>query len=270
MNKVGFFVLSVLAGIGLLRGPAVAQETLTREILSTADYMAGKNSFAMRCSACHTYAESSMDLTGPNLSGVFDRQAGSKESFEFSETLVAADFTWTPDQLDAWLADPQGFLPGNAMSIPTAVPDNERTALISFVMIETGAVDWPRPETNFTESQTDTSLPFAERFPSFWNHMMTNTTRYRWNTGDEDYIFEIYYQTDGTITSNQEGLAGFWHITEKNFFCYALYGLSVEPTYMVQCFPVAAMSIPRFAEELWSSTPYQDVTLYGGIMPGRP
>ena len=52
--------------------------------------------------------------------------------------------------------------------------------------------------------------------------------------------------------------------------CYAAYGIPIEPKYMVECFPVAAMAIPRFREELWESKPSTDWTLYGGILPGRP
>ena len=249
---------------------ADAQERLSYDTLQAADYMAGKNSFAMRCSACHTLGEGSLDINGPNLWGVFDRQAGTKDGFEFSDTLKQANFPWTPDQLNAWIADPQGFLPDNAMAIPTAVPDNERTALISFAMIETGAVDWPKPDTNFADAQTDRTKPPSERFPSFWNHMMTNTSRYRWVDGEEEFRFDAYFKTDGTVATNHEGLDGFWHITEKDFFCYALHGLPVEPKYLVGCFPIAVMAIPRFAEELWVTNPYQDAKLYGGIVAGRP
>ena len=112
--------------------------------LQAADYMRGKQTFQGRCSACHTLADSSGDIAGPNLWGVFDRVAGSKDGFAYSETLVAADFEWSPDQLDAWLADPQGFLPGNIMGIPEPVPAADRMDLLAFMLIETGAVDWER------------------------------------------------------------------------------------------------------------------------------
>ena len=95
----------------------VAQERLTMDALKDADYMKGKQTFQGRCSACHTLADSSSNIAGPNLWGVFERVAGSKEDFSYSDTLVAAEFEWSPDQLDAWLADPQGYLPGNIMGL---------------------------------------------------------------------------------------------------------------------------------------------------------
>ena len=250
----------------------VAGEGPTMEELKSADYMQGKQTFQGRCSACHTLAGDSSDIAGPNLWGVFDREAGSKAGFVYSETLVAADFEWTPQRLDAWLADPQGYLPGNIMGIPEPVPAADRPALLSFMLIETGGVDWPRPETAMAAAQQDRSLPPAERFPSFWNHLMYNTVRYRWvnESAGEEFSFEAYNKIDGSIATNVKGLAGFWHITERDFFCYALTGMPVGVGQMVECFPVAAMAIPRFAEELWTSKPQKDVELHGGMTPGRP
>jgi hypothetical protein len=158
------------------------------------------------------------------------------------------------------------------MGIPEPVPANDRLALIGFMLIETGAVDWQRPATAFAAAQEDKSLPPSERFPSFWSHLMYNTVNYRWENAaaGEDFAFEAYNKTDGSIATNVEGLTGFWYITEKDFFCYALTGMPVGVGQMVECFPVAAMAIPRFADELWVSKPQQGVQLHGGMLPGRP
>jgi hypothetical protein len=144
--------------------------------------------------------------------------------------------------------------------------------LISFMLIETGAVDWPRPENAFADEQTDQSQPPSVRFPSFWNHLMYNTVNYRWENeaAGEDFRFEAYNKTDGSIATNVKGMYGFWYITERNFFCYALTGMPIGVGHMVECFPVAAMAIPRFSEELWVSKPQPGVELHGGILPGRP
>ena len=266
-TRAGLVFLPLL--LCLLAGAAVAAAP-TLEELRNADYMKGKNAFQGRCSACHTLADSSSNIAGPNLWGVFERVAGSKDDFTYSATLKSADFEWSPDRLDAWLADPAGYLPGNVMGIPEAVPDEDRVNIISFVMIETGAVDWPRPENAFSAAQTDASKPPAERWPSFWNHLMFNTTRYRWVDEGEDYRFDAYFKTDGTVVTSDKKVEGFWHITDRSFFCYALSGMPVGVGSMVECFPVAAMAIPRFADELWVSNPQGDVKLHGGMVAGRP
>lgn len=262
-----YWHLLPLLCLAAMAAPAAAP---SMDELRNADYMRGKNAFQGRCSACHTLADSSSNIAGPNLWKVFDRVAGSKSDFSYSAALKQAGFRWSPERLDAWLADPAGYLPGNIMGIPESVPDEDRVHLIAFVMIETGAVDWPRPATAFSAAEADASRSPAERWPSFWNHLMFNTTRYRWVDEGEEFLFDAYFKTDGSVVTNQKGVEGFWRINERSFFCYALTGLPVGVGSMVECFPVAAMAIPRFADELWVSNPQGDVRLHGGMVPGRP
>jgi len=267
-------VASLLALLvcAVLSGAAQADEVLSVESLRDADYMKGKQAFQGRCSACHTLAADSGDIAGPNLWQVFDRVAGDKAEFAFSETLKQAGFKWTPARLDAWLADPAGYLPGNIMGIPEPVPEADRANMLHFMLIETGAVDWPRPAAAFAAEQIDRSKPPSERFPSFWNHLMFNTTRYRWEEtqSGESFRFDAYFMPDGSVRTDKKRIRGFWHINDKDFFCYALYGMPVGVGSMVECFPVSAMAIPRFSEELWTSRPMKGIQLHGGIQPGRP
>ncbi|MBM4220722.1 MAG: c-type cytochrome [Gammaproteobacteria bacterium] len=264
---------ALLAGsmLSAVCAPAAdAQQTLTREVLSRADYVVGRRAFQMRCSACHTLAEGGSDLTGPNLWQVTGSQAASRGSFRYSPALAAADIRWTADRLDRFLADPVKDVPGTSMAIPEGVPNPDRLALISFMMLETGGADWPRPELPKAVIDPDRSKPVSERFPSFWNHMMSNTTRYRMVTTGGELVFRAYFNADGSITSDQATIRGFWRPDDRDFFCYALYGIPAKPDQLVECFPMVAMSIPRFAEQLWESKPVEGVTLYGGILPGRP
>lgn len=251
-------------------GASHAQETVSRDELMAADYKQGRAAFQQRCSACHTLIENGANLNGPNLWKVFGSQAGIRSDFAFSDALKDAGFDWSADKLHEWISNPDEFLPGNNMMIPEAVPENDRIALIAFAMLETGAADWPRPEVEENPMTRDKSKPLSERFPSFFNHLMNNTTRYRLEWGDEDYVFQAYFNADGSIGSNIETIRGFWRPRSDDFFCYALYGLPIELDEFVECFPMAAMSIPRFAEELWQSSPANGVKLYGGIMAGRP
>jgi cytochrome c2 len=266
-------VVAMAAATGAVFGPtetAAAQEDFSHEALAEADYFAGKRSFTQRCGACHTLADGGKNLVGPNLYGIFARPAGGSPGFAYSDALTESGRVWTPGELAAFLSDPEGYLPGIKMMIPEAVPVADQPALVSFLMVETGAADWPRPEPAADDAAMDPSLPVAERFPSFWNHMMFNTTRYRLVTEQDELIFKAYFNPDGSVGSSDESIRGFWHVDERDFFCYALYGIPVAPEEFVECFPVAVMSIPRFAEELWASHPAPGVTLHGGIMAGRP
>ena len=78
-------------------------------------------------------------MLGPNLHGMFGRSAGSMPGFQFSEALSSAEFTWTPRALDAWLKAPAQFLPGNRMAFAGVSSEENRNALIAFLIGETAA-----------------------------------------------------------------------------------------------------------------------------------
>lgn len=101
------------------------------------DLANGKKQFA-RCRSCHTLGEGQANLTGPNLYGVFGREAGSKAGYNYSEALRNADFTWDAGQLDAWLSNPRTFLPGNKMSFAGLKDEGDRVDLIAYLKTQTG------------------------------------------------------------------------------------------------------------------------------------
>ena len=97
----------------------------------------GRRVFA-RCRSCHTLAEGGPNMTGPNLWGVFGREAGSVPGYNYSTALRSADFAWDAQQLDRWLTRPRDFLPGNKMSFAGIPMPDERRDLIAYLKVETG------------------------------------------------------------------------------------------------------------------------------------
>ena len=104
---------------------------------NTGDLTAGKQAFAL-CQSCHTIAEGGPNKTGPNLYGVFGRVAGAHEGFKYSDALKAAGFKWDAEKLDAWLANPKTFLPGNRMTFVGLKDEQKRRDLIAYIKVETG------------------------------------------------------------------------------------------------------------------------------------
>ncbi len=103
---------------------------------SEADYQAGRRVFA-QCRSCHTLEEGAGNRVGPNLHGVFGREIGSVEGFNYSQPAQNADFVWDPAQLDHWLQNPQSFLPGNRMAFAGVRDETQRRDLIAYLMVET-------------------------------------------------------------------------------------------------------------------------------------
>ena len=102
-----------------------------------ADLDNGRRAFA-RCRSCHTLTEGGPNMTGPNLYGVFGRQAGTRPGFNYSPVLKGAGFAWDAGRLDQWLENPRTFLKGTKMSF-AGIPDaTDRRDIIAFLKVETG------------------------------------------------------------------------------------------------------------------------------------
>lgn len=101
-----------------------------------ADYARGRRQFRL-CASCHLVEDGAGHLLGPNLHAVFGRQVGAAEGFNYSNALQEADFVWSPQQLDSWLADPRGFLPGNKMTFTGIRRPEDRDAVIAYMLVET-------------------------------------------------------------------------------------------------------------------------------------
>ena len=104
---------------------------------NAADLDNGRRVFA-RCRSCHTITEGGPNMTGPNLYGVFGREAGGHPDYNYSAVVKAADFTWNAERLDHWLEKPRTYLKGTKMSF-AGIPDPEdRRDVIAFLKVETG------------------------------------------------------------------------------------------------------------------------------------
>lgn len=103
---------------------------------STADYNKGRRQYAT-CKSCHLLTEEGGHRVGPNLHKMFDRVVGEAEGFKYSDALLEADFQWTPEQLNQWLANPRKFLPKNRMSFAGISKEEQRINLIAYLLIET-------------------------------------------------------------------------------------------------------------------------------------
>ena len=64
-----------------------------------------------RCAACHV-VDKPQNRVGPSLLGVFGRKAGAVEGFKYSDAMKNAGITWNEAELDKYLENPKGDIPG--------------------------------------------------------------------------------------------------------------------------------------------------------------
>jgi len=93
------------------------------------DAAAGKTAFAS-CSACHSVE--GRNGVGPSLQGVVGRKAGSFAGFRYSEAMKAAA-TWDVASLNAFIANPQHAIPGNAMPFPGVSDAKVRADIVAYL-----------------------------------------------------------------------------------------------------------------------------------------
>jgi cytochrome c len=100
-----------------------------------ANYEAGRRVFA-QCRSCHVIAADAPHRVGPNLHGVFGREVGTAEGFNYSPAVQGENFVWDGERLDHWLQNPQTFLPGNRMAFAGVRDETQRRDLIAYLMVE--------------------------------------------------------------------------------------------------------------------------------------
>jgi cytochrome c len=91
------------------------------------------------CAACHSL-EPGMHLTGPSLADLWGKKAASVADFpRYSKALKAQGFIWDETTLNAWLANPAGFVAGNQMTFRGIEDEKTRHDLIAFLRLAMGA-----------------------------------------------------------------------------------------------------------------------------------
>jgi len=109
--------------------------------LASADVARGETS-AKKCVACHTFEKGEPNRVGPNLWGVVGRQKASEAGFNYSAAMKAQKGNWTLEDLDKYLTNPRGAVPGTNMTFAGLPRGKERADLLAYL---NGKADNPAP-----------------------------------------------------------------------------------------------------------------------------
>lgn len=87
----------------------------------------GADLFAEECGDCHS-PQAGKNKKGPSLNGVVGRAAGSLGDFSgYSEAIRQAGFAWSPERIDAYIAQPRKVIAGGKMKYD-GLPDGAARA----------------------------------------------------------------------------------------------------------------------------------------------
>jgi cytochrome c len=130
-EKPGFEIAVKEEAAGGEKAAAAPSEPIEK-LLQTASLQKGEQS-AKKCAACHDFTKGGPNKVGPNLFGIVGDKKGEGRGFNFSAAMKAKGGTWTIDDLNKFIDNPKGFVPGTAMGFAGIQKDSERADLLVYL-----------------------------------------------------------------------------------------------------------------------------------------
>jgi cytochrome c len=122
--KGGFVIRSCLIASAIFVGLSASAHAQ--------DAAAGEKDFVV-CRACHQIGPSAKIAVGPVLNGVVGRKAGTYPGYEYSPANKNSGITWTPEELDKYLTNPQAVVPHTKMIFPGIKDAQKRKDVIAYL-----------------------------------------------------------------------------------------------------------------------------------------
>ena len=101
------------------------------ELYAVADASAGEGVWR-QCASCHVL-DAPENKTGPHLVGVVGREQGNVDGYAYSSSFAELAGAWTVDELNGFLEDPAGWVPGTKMTYRGLAGAEDRANLIAYL-----------------------------------------------------------------------------------------------------------------------------------------
>lgn len=107
-------------------------------LLAAANAQAGQAA-AKPCMACHTFDKGGRAGVGPNLWGVTGGPKAHVQGFNYSQPMQAAaqrpgdEGRWTYENLNQFIANPKGYIPGTRMAFAGIRKSEDRANLLAWL-----------------------------------------------------------------------------------------------------------------------------------------
>ena len=135
--------IAALLATGTVIGPVLAQAQAPAPAPAApaaaapreGDPAAGERVFT-QCRACHQVGETARNLVGPQLNGLFGRQAGTVQGFNYSpayKTPEVAAKVWSPENFATYIRNPRAVTPGTRMVFAGLRSEHQIADLIAYL-----------------------------------------------------------------------------------------------------------------------------------------
>ncbi|MBC7145824.1 MAG: c-type cytochrome [Thioclava marina] len=122
--------------------PAAAAPAATEETLSAdPELVAAGEKVFKKCKACHQVGEGASNKVGPVLNGLIGRTAGTVDGFKYSKSMKEHGengLVWNEETVEAYLADPKGYIPKNKMSFAGLKKSEDVKAVLAYIESQGG------------------------------------------------------------------------------------------------------------------------------------